>query len=220
LQSDAAKAAPLKQALGENPDQSMKPLRVFFSVLSPLIWFGVIFIVVVLGVQDIFPEWQSESPDLSISRYLNGSLTITELIGMYWPREILIALVAFILFEFIGSKRFSALIGKIRKAPQNQDPIEALDFDIKLESENSRSGLATIEIRNDDETPIKFVLEVLEEYFRLDSKEALKLALEIHTKGNGRIQWIEIDTAKRVLEKIAQEAKKRDYPLICTIIFA
>ncbi len=191
-----------------------------FLILSRLIWFGIIFFVVVHAVQFFDPRNQPGPDQLRLNLYLDGSISVVDLIALYWPKEIIIAIFVFILFEAVCSKsaanHAAKIFGKFLKAA----PLEPLDFDLEIETELCKPGLATIEIKNDDKTPMEFVVQVLEEYFSFDRNEAVKLMLEVHTKGAGKIQWINADTASKVVGKISQEANIRSYPLECTIVLA
>ena len=198
----------------------MRSLRLLFQVLARLIWFVIIFVVVVLAVQALSTDAQPKSEELNLLLYLEGSISIVELFSLYWPKEILIAILAFLIFETIPSEKFFRLFSKLKEKIFHPRPLQPLDFDIKLETENLKPGLAAIEIKNDDKTPMEFVVKLLEEYFQLDREEAVKLMLEVHTKGVARIQWIDAEIAQKVVDKIFHETGKRDYPLQCNIIIA
>ena len=65
---------------------------------------------------------------------------------------------------------------------------------------------------------MEFVVKVLEEYFRFSRDEVVGLMLEIHAKGTARRQWIDADKANGIVDSIFREAKRRSYPLECTVL--
>ncbi len=110
-------------------------------------------------------------------------------------------------------------IGKIiKKIFRDRDSLEPLDFEVKLEVENTNSELVAIEFENDDITSMEFVVKILEGYFHFDREESVKLMFDIHSKGIGRVQWIEAETANRLIEKIALEANRREFPFVCRVV--
>ena len=199
---------------------SHKVAKSILHALARLIWFSIIFYVVVHAVQFFETEGLPDTEQPGFLLYLEGSVTLYELLGSYWPKEILIAIVAFILFEAVSSRFASKFAAAIAKKITKAESLEPLGFDIELEAANHRPGLVTIEIRNDETTPMEFVVKIIEEYFHFDRDEAVKLMLQIHAKGSARIQWIDAEKAGMLVHQISREAGKRGYPLECTIVVA
>ena len=195
-----------------------KIIRLSLFALSRLIWLCIIFFVVVHVVGFFDSSVNQESLNLLLNS--QEEITISRLLSQYWPVEILLTLIGFFVFEAFGSKFTYSLAAKISKKLLQGEALEPLDFEIEIQAENSEPGLAAIEINNDAKTPMEFVVNVLEEYFRFDREEAVKLMLEIHTKGSARVQWINAEQAVRVIESISREANKRSYPLVCNMVFA
>lgn len=75
-----------------------------------------------------------------------------------------------------------------------------------------------VEIMNDDRTPMEFVVSVLRLHLNLSEAEAIRIMLEIHTKGGALLPLTTFDEAARAAELIAQEAKTKDHPLVCRAV--
>jgi ATP-dependent Clp protease adaptor protein ClpS len=97
-------------------------------------------------------------------------------------------------------------------------------------SEEQESGLAVVEgrpkvkepprfvvlLHNDDYTTMEFVVEVLQRFFHKTEEQALRLTLEIHTRGRAvaGVYTPEIAEAKAV--QVIDTAKNRGFPLKAT----
>ena len=189
-------------------------------VLSRLIWLCIIFFVVVHAVHFLGSGDDSDSVQLNLLRFFNGTLGLGDFLAQYWPKEILLTIAGFALFEAITSRDTYSFALKKREKTEDGDSLEPLKFNLEIEAENSRPGLVGIEIKNDERTPMEFVAKILEEYFRFSRDDAVKLMLEIHTKGAARVQWIDADKADRIVDSISREARRRSYPLECIIHLA
>ena len=180
--------------------------------LSRLIWLCIIFFAVVHVLQSLELSDTTGSVLLRAIRYFNGAIGLDDLFAPYWPKEIAITVVGYLLFEAIAWRN------KIR--PKAEDLLEPLDLDIEFQDEKSKPGQVLIQIRNDEKTPIEFVVLVLEKYCRFSHIEAVRFALNIHKNGVATTPWINGDTAIAIVEAISHEAKKRSYPLECRVLDA
>ena len=197
-----------------------KIVKLSLFALSRFIWLCIIFFVVVHAVQYFDTNAHPDQEILSLLLFFEGTAAIGNLFAQYWPTEILITIIGFFIFEAVGSKFTYILASKIGGKIRKRASLKPLDFDFEIESGNYTHGLAAIEIKNDEKTPMEFIVEILQEHFRLDHEEAVKLMLEIHTKGSARIQWIDAEKAIKVIENISREANERSYPLECNIVLA
>ena len=99
------------------------------------------------------------------------------------------------------------LIGKSYDLPP-------LDFEVK-HSENG--ALYSIEIYNDDKTTMDFVISILEKYFDLPRKNAIKVMAEIHANGKYKITGFEKESADRLALHIKKIAEEYSFPLKCCV---
>lgn len=67
--------------------------------------------------------------------------------------------------------------------------------------------------RNDDYTPIEFVVMVMVEYFKLDMTFATRLTLEAHERGCVKIGRFTFDVAETKAYEINKEAEANGFPL-------
>ena len=99
------------------------------------------------------------------------------------------------------------------------------DFD-----DEGGSGVATKEIvqtktpsmyrvllLNDDFTPMEFVIEVLEKFFRKSKAEATEIMLAVHNKGKGVCGVYSFEVAETKVSQVMDAAQKSGYPLQCTL---
>jgi ATP-dependent Clp protease adaptor protein ClpS len=75
-----------------------------------------------------------------------------------------------------------------------------------------------IEILNDNETPIEFVVMVLEKHASLGGNAAIWAALEIHHSGGLLLPLASEEEAQRAAEAIAARAAAENYPLVCRAV--
>jgi ATP-dependent Clp protease adaptor protein ClpS len=82
-------------------------------------------------------------------------------------------------------------------------------------SENDRS--AKVLLLNDDQTPMEFVVHVLEVIFGKTHDEALELMLAIHRDGSGECGVYTPELASKIAEQVAELAGGNGYPLRCIV---
>jgi ATP-dependent Clp protease adaptor protein ClpS len=99
------------------------------------------------------------------------------------------------------------------------------------EEEGGRGGLALQESKpelkkpplfkvvliNDDYTPMEFVVEVLETYFRMNREQATHVMLAVHTQGKGVCGIFTRDIAETKAAQVNQYARENEHPLLCEI---
>ncbi len=83
--------------------------------------------------------------------------------------------------------------------------------------EDAPRGSVIVSVENDDDTPMEFVVQVLEEYFGLPRKTAVELMLKVHTQGSADVRAMGRRDADRLVRRVREEATKRPYPLQCRI---
>ena len=77
--------------------------------------------------------------------------------------------------------------------------------------------LFNVLLLNDDETPMDFVVHVLQEFFDLGFDEACKLMLRVHHEGKAICGTYERDEAEARVVAILAFAHKHNHPLKCTL---
>jgi ATP-dependent Clp protease adapter protein ClpS len=106
------------------------------------------------------------------------------------------------------------LVDFIKWTFRDRIPIDPLPFEIeRIENPADLAGLVVITIYNDKNTPMEFVARLLQEYFSLDKEESVKLMLDIHTEGSGRIGWFAKEIGEKLVTAMTKESEKRGYPL-------
>jgi len=77
--------------------------------------------------------------------------------------------------------------------------------------------LYSVVMLNDDYTPMEFVVEVLEQFFRKDRTAATQIMLTIHTKGKAICGMYQKDIAETKSYAVNQYARESEHPLLCEI---
>jgi ATP-dependent Clp protease adaptor protein ClpS len=93
------------------------------------------------------------------------------------------------------------------------------------------SGLLTVEadpavkqpplfdvlLLNDDYTPMEFVVDVLERFFRMDRSGATRVMLEVHVKGRGVCGRFSYEIAETKVAQVLSYSRDNQHPLMCTL---
>lgn len=70
---------------------------------------------------------------------------------------------------------------------------------------------------NDDFTPMDFVVEILQQYFALDSFQATEVMLQVHYQGKGIAGTYPKDIAQTKARQVKEHARAQGHPLLCQI---
>ncbi|HBH36476.1 MAG TPA: ATP-dependent Clp protease adapter ClpS [Gammaproteobacteria bacterium] len=70
---------------------------------------------------------------------------------------------------------------------------------------------------NDDYTPMDFVVEILQRFFRLDSDRATQIMLHVHTRGKGICGVFTRDVAETKVMQVNSYSRESHHPLMCTM---
>ncbi|MBI0444854.1 MULTISPECIES: ATP-dependent Clp protease adapter ClpS [Deinococcus] len=76
-----------------------------------------------------------------------------------------------------------------------------------------RPRLYRVLLLNDDYTPMDFVVEVLQTYFRKSETEAQLIMLAVHHKGQGVAGVYTRDVAETKVAQVTAHARRAGYPL-------
>ncbi|MDP4650245.1 MAG: ATP-dependent Clp protease adapter ClpS [Haliea sp.] len=83
--------------------------------------------------------------------------------------------------------------------------------------ELKKPPLFKVLLMNDDYTPMEFVVEVLEVFFRMNREQATHVMLTVHTKGKGVCGIYTRDIAETKAAQVNQYARDNQHPLLCEI---
>ncbi len=80
-----------------------------------------------------------------------------------------------------------------------------------------RAPLYNVLLMNDDYTPMEFVVDVLERFFRLDRSGATRVMLEVHTRGKGVCGCFTYEIAETKVAQVTSYSREHQHPLLCTL---
>lgn len=70
---------------------------------------------------------------------------------------------------------------------------------------------------NDDFTPMEFVILVLQKFFAMNTEQATRIMLKVHTEGRGMCGVYARDVAATKVEQVAAFARDNQHPLACVM---
>ena len=70
---------------------------------------------------------------------------------------------------------------------------------------------------NDDYTPMEFVVDVLETFFRMNHSKATQVMLHVHTRGVGLCGVFTRDIAETKVSQVNDFSRRHQHPLMCTM---
>lgn len=94
------------------------------------------------------------------------------------------------------------------------------DGDLAVQSaepELAQPPLYKVVLHNDDYTPMEFVIEVLQEFFNMDSETAVQVMLAVHTQGKATCGVFTRDIAETKSYQVNEYARECEHPLISDI---
>lgn len=80
-----------------------------------------------------------------------------------------------------------------------------------------RPPMYKVVLLNDDYTPMEFVVEVLEKFFRMDRGKATQIMLHVHTRGKGICGVFTYEIAETKVALVNQYSRDHQHPLLCTM---
>lgn len=83
--------------------------------------------------------------------------------------------------------------------------------------ETKQPPLYTVLLLNDDYTPMEFVVDVLERFFRMDRETATRVMLEVHMKGKGVCGVYTYEIAETKVAQVMTYSRDNQHPLMCTL---
>jgi len=103
--------------------------------------------------------------------------------------------------------------------PKNYDPDSKYNGDIKLDPDTvlQEPKMYRVILHNDHYTTMDFVIEVLMIVFHKAAAEATKIMLDVHKKGAGVCGVYTYDIASTKVSVVHNMAKRREFPLKCSL---
>ncbi|HHH38850.1 MAG TPA: ATP-dependent Clp protease adapter ClpS, partial [Sedimenticola sp.] len=80
-----------------------------------------------------------------------------------------------------------------------------------------RPPMYKVMLLNDDYTPMEFVVQVLETFFRMDREKATQVMLHVHTRGVGVCGVFTREIAETKVALVNDYARSNQHPLLCTM---
>lgn len=77
--------------------------------------------------------------------------------------------------------------------------------------------LYKVVMMNDDYTPMEFVVEVLQTYFRMTRDKAVQIMLQVHTQGRAVAGIFTRDIAETKVKQVNNHARQHQHPLLCQL---
>jgi ATP-dependent Clp protease adaptor protein ClpS len=101
-----------------------------------------------------------------------------------------------------------------------QTPHEERESGLSLQEakpELKRPPLYKVLLINDDFTPMEFVVQVLETFFRMSREKATQIMLHVHTRGVGVCGVYTRDIAETKVSQVNDYSRSHQHPLLCTM---
>ena len=87
----------------------------------------------------------------------------------------------------------------------------------KTTPKTKKPPLYRVLLLNDDFTPMEFVVQILERFFRKDRQEATAIMLHVHRRGVGICGVFTYEVAETKVNQVVDFARKSEHPLQCTM---
>jgi ATP-dependent Clp protease adaptor protein ClpS len=100
---------------------------------------------------------------------------------------------------------------------ENIDPKEKAETVVKERTEIIIPKMFKVILKNDDYTPMDFVVSVLMKFFEKQASEATKIMLDIHKKGRGVCGIYIFDVARTKALHVNLYARENNFPLMCSV---
>ena len=87
---------------------------------------------------------------------------------------------------------------------------------LNTNNKNEIPGSYRIVLHNDDFTPMEFVVGILEKLLFMDRRDAAAVTLTAHEQGRAAYGFYTKDVADSKIQRIMDEARQCEYPLVCS----
>jgi len=102
----------------------------------------------------------------------------------------------------------------------DRNPPQSENESTTIESQETKlvpPSLYNVLLHNDDYSPMDFVIDVLQRFFRLDSEAATEVMLNVHYKGIGVCGTFTAEVAETKVMQVTNYAKEHEHPLKCSM---
>ena len=96
-------------------------------------------------------------------------------------------------------------------------PQDLPEGDVKNDQEIREPKMYRVILHNDDYSTMDFVIEVLISIFHKPAADATRIMIDVHKKGMGICGVYTYDIAETRVARVHQLAKKREFPLKCSL---
>jgi ATP-dependent Clp protease adaptor protein ClpS len=99
---------------------------------------------------------------------------------------------------------------------QGHDPDQ--DAEVLVDKpKTKRPPMYKVVMLNDDYTPMEFVVQVLQTFFRMGRDKAVQIMLQVHTQGRAVAGIFTQEIAETKVVQVNNHARKHQHPLLCTL---
>ena len=116
-----------------------------------------------------------------------------------------------------GKVEYRTTLSHWRLAAEDEGDSEGSIALKESKPELKKPPLFKVILLNDDYTPMEFVVEVLEVFFRMNREQATHVMLTVHTQGKGVCGIYTRDIAETKAAQVNQYARENQHPLLCEI---
>ena len=97
---------------------------------------------------------------------------------------------------------------------ENQDEYGLV---LKTRPKTQKPSMYKVLLLNDDYTPMEFVVQNLQRFFRMTMEQATDVMLQVHQKGVGICGIFTYEVAETKVNQVLAFAKQHEHPLQCTL---
>ena len=97
----------------------------------------------------------------------------------------------------------------------NDDGQEQHGLTLKTRPKTQKPSMYKVVLRNDDYTPMEFVVDILETIFGMERTRATQVMLEVHTKGKGICGVFNFEIAETKVAQVMGLSQQHQHPLLC-----
>jgi ATP-dependent Clp protease adaptor protein ClpS len=115
-----------------------------------------------------------------------------------------------------GAVQYIHTDSNVRMTKEKEDADGGLALQ-ESKPELKKPPLFKVVLMNDDYTPMEFVVEVLESFFRMNREQATHVMLTVHTQGKGVCGIFTRDIAETKAAQVNQYARESEHPLLCEV---